>query len=329
MTDTIEKPKSRGRRTFVNLVRVIGCVVLLAAVIGFIARDRTAWSQWLFFIPLAPVGLGCVLVDVLLAGRTLKPRFAFLVASAAATGLGASSLMNWSTSIAKPTFDPIRLVHWNVLWGGGDDAWPGVAAQIGSHAPDVVVLSEAANHWQIESDLGRHGLANHAFWQNEEGEPYTFRLAVASRWKVNQRWTRRLSHGRAMLVDVEAPGRIVRVLVLDGLSTPRIWRVPLLREVSSIIDECDQLQMSIDVVAGDFNTMRRSVGFDLLRDRGYESAADQMSGWRGTFFWPLLPFWEIDHVFHQNGWEVSEVRRLSNRRLDHVGKSMVLSRQPR
>ena len=52
----------------------------------------------------------------------------------------------------------------------------------------------------------------------------------------------------------------------------------------------------IDALAGDFNSVARSLGFDAIEAEGYALASRSSRGWRGTF--PSgLPAYDIDHVW--------------------------------
>ncbi len=72
-------------------------------------------------------------------------------------------------------------------------------------------------------------------------------------------------------------------------------RLPFLGAIDQICRDAAGAGRSFDVVAGDFNTPSRSIGFDALTAQGYTLASRAASGWRGTFpAW--LPVYDIDHV---------------------------------
>jgi hypothetical protein len=123
-----------------------------------------------------------------------------------------------------------------------------------------------------------------------------------------------------MQAVVAAPGGDVRVLVVDGESHPWHDRTPRLRAVAQICRDAERSGKPIDLIAGDFNAVGRSIGFETIADAGFTSAGASGDGWRAT--WPsMLPLYDIDHVWTGRTWSLLGVRRITNLVTDHRGSS--------
>jgi hypothetical protein len=133
-----------------------------------------------------------------------------------------------------------------------------------------------------------------------------------------------LPNGAAMCVIIERPENPVRVLVVDGVSDPFILRTPLLNSVAAYCRESPASGMNIDVIAGDFNALGRSVGFDSVRAAGYALASDRCGGWRGTYP-TLLPLYDIDHVWAGSAVRVADCRFFTAAGSNHRGQLVTLS----
>ena len=109
-----------------------------------------------------------------------------------------------------------------------------------------------------------------------------------------------LPRGMAMSVTAEVRGRSLRLLVVNGESSPLQSRLPFLQAIAEACKEASALGRPYDFVVGDFNTPSRSIGFDELAAQGYRLAGRSSSGWRATFpAW--LPVYDIDHVWLGRG----------------------------
>jgi endonuclease/exonuclease/phosphatase family metal-dependent hydrolase len=99
-----------------------------------------------------------------------------------------------------------------------------------------------------------------------------------------------------MSVIADVDGRRLRLLVVDGLSSPLRPRGPFLQAIAGACREADSTGRPYDLILGDFNTPSRSLGFDELDGIGYRLAGRSAFGWRGTFpAW--VPVYDIDHVW--------------------------------
>jgi endonuclease/exonuclease/phosphatase (EEP) superfamily protein YafD len=305
--------------------------VLLLALVGQVARDRAVPLALMMYLPLLPLGGAAVALDAVRRGRALPGvRFGLGVVGLAAVAWSVIDLTGrpWRASPANVApADGFRVIHWNVWWGGGDDrdhsTWAALHAAIAGRTPDIVVLSEAPlQSWLTETCAS-------AGWQftdfrNAPGDPYMFAMAVCSPWPVTPGALFTLPHGRAMLATVDVRGRPVRVLVVDGISDPTTLRTPLLHEVARIAREHAAAGTPIDVVAGDFNSVARSAGFDALR--GEYALASHLAGWRGTY--PAsCPLYDIDHVWVSGAHVVRSCDTFANPHTNHRGQDVVFTRR--
>jgi endonuclease/exonuclease/phosphatase (EEP) superfamily protein YafD len=136
-----------------------------------------------------------------------------------------------------------------------------------------------------------------------------------------------LMNGTAIGVTVATPRGPLRVLVVDGVSDATIPRTPMLRAVMQTCREAQRAGQPFDVVAGDFNSLARSIGFDALRDAGFVLASWRASGWRGTYP-AALPLYDIDHVWVAPGGLLAPAtcHMLSSPSTNHRGQLVTLTR---
>lgn len=298
-----------------------GLLALIAlAAAGRIVRDRSAAMALLLYLPVILIGAVAIIFDLARRGRAL-PRGRFLLAAVGllAFAFEASHLIGWrrpETGAPNGTDGvatrEVTLVHWNVQWGGsrrGTDApWRKIIGELAARQPDVIVLSEAPpEKWVRQWVAGMAGWSV-AFHDGSTGAKYRSQLAVASRWPVRHERDVRLPNGSGVIVRVQAPGsgsgdtgpRTLRVFVADGRSGLRIHRTPFLSAVARACDDAAAAGAPVDVLAGDFNAVSRSIGVDDIRQAGggggYALASEFSGGWRGTFPAPL-PLYDIDHVW--------------------------------
>jgi endonuclease/exonuclease/phosphatase (EEP) superfamily protein YafD len=314
-------------------------VLLALAVTGQVVRDRSPLLAWLFYLPLLPLGLGAILLDLVFAGRCLpKPRFALALVGLAAAAWSVFLLTGRGAREPIPEgARSITLLHWNVHWGGGkprseSGTWASLVADMEQRAPDIVVLSEAPprpepdrermereRRWVTElfKDRGWRTVQR----ADDEHWEYFWNLTVTSAWPLRVEYDAPVPHGQVMAVVVEVPERPLRLLVVDGESDPSYWRVPMLNAVAGLCRRGEVEGQPIDVVVGDFNTPSRSVGFDAFAEvaGGYRLGSQAQYGWRGTF--PSeLPLLDIDHVWVRRGLPIFDAELFTNRATDHRGQ---------
>jgi endonuclease/exonuclease/phosphatase (EEP) superfamily protein YafD len=304
------------------LARAIVTFVLALALFGHAARDRFAAFAGLSYLPLLPVALAAVALATLPGGRA-RIR-AWLAAAGVFSALWSlPSLVGWQDGELRvePGSSVVRLLQWNVLWGGPRRAgsWAAISDSIANEAPDIVVLSEAPRERALSRLQARLGPS----WSTVSvaGRPhrnYVYNLVLMSRWPARLVQDRQVDRGETMLVVVDTPERPLRVLVVDGESSPARDRSAMLADVAAIVAAQAQAGTPIDVLAGDFNAPSRSSGFDLLWQQGYRLAALASGGWRAT--WPMfLPLIDVDHVLLRNTLAF-DCSFFSSRSSDHRGQ---------
>ncbi|MGP0063581.1 MAG: endonuclease/exonuclease/phosphatase family protein [Isosphaeraceae bacterium] len=278
-------------------------IAIVAGLAGQAIRDRSVATALMMYIPLVPMGIVVLALDLYARGRTL-PRFRFSLTILGLVAIGWSTISmvgHGAVSQSPASGEVLTLLHWNVMWGGGriggPMAWETQRAAIVDRHPDLIVLSEAPADerlGQLATDLGAGTSYVGIF--HDPRRPYWYRMVVCSRWPVRLEGRVPVPGGVAMSVTAEVRGRDYRLLVVDGVSSPSRSRLPFLGAIADACRESASSGRPYDCVVGDFNTPSRSLGFDELADQGYQLAGRSSSGWRATFpAW--LPVYDIDHVW--------------------------------
>lgn len=323
---------SRRRRTLHSVLHTAAALLLaamIAGLVGLIVRDRIRVIALLMYAPLLPLGAAAVLWDLVARGRSL-PRARFALGTTGIFAIGCSLLTTLGTGLPPapntPGVTPLTVVQWNVRWGGGGagedgspQRWNSICRDIAGQLPDIVILSECPRRERLD-DLQRTLGPTWTSVRSEHTDParYFYRLVVLAPWPVTLEREAAIPTGRVMQAIVAAPGGDVRVLVVDGESHPRHDRTPRLHAVAQICREAERLGKPIDLIAGDFNAVGRSIGFDAIADAGFVSAGHSGAGWRAT--WPAIcPLYDIDHVWIESAWSILAVERFTNRASDHRG----------
>jgi endonuclease/exonuclease/phosphatase family metal-dependent hydrolase len=298
----------------------------VAGLTGQALRDGSVGTALLMYIPLPPVGAAAVALDTAMRGRSIpRLRFGLAVLGLVAIAWSVSAMIGAGIA-AEPGQGECEdsVLQWNVQWGGGlfrgPCTWAAQRQAIAEMAPDLIVLSEAPpGEWldRLVADLGPG--ASYVGIHHDPSSPYWYRMAACSRWplRLDERWL--LPGGTAMSVTAEVRQRRLRLLVVDGISSPIRSRLPFLR---AIADECRKGEAAgrpYDLVLGDFNTPSRSLGFDELEALGYRLAGRSARGWRATFpAW--LPVYDIDHVWLQSGIRLASCVFFNGPNTDHRGQ---------
>jgi endonuclease/exonuclease/phosphatase family metal-dependent hydrolase len=304
-------------------------VALGATVTAQIVRDRTLALALLMCLPIWPLAVLAVLRDVLARGRALPLRWLLLVLGLAS---GAFSIwLLWCPARApevNPASAHVTLAQWNVQWGAarGRESLTELLAKLEAYHPDVICLSEAPRGDRLQRAL-RASSWHVASVENSRPSAYWFRLTVLSREPVALRREWELPTGHAALFEIDLRPRALHLLMVDLQSDPLLPRSPTLVEVAHLIDELAAGGVPVDVVAGDFNTPGRFLGFDALAAAasGYRRAALWSGQWRATWpdGFPLSPL-DIDHIWVRHGLDVASAQLFSNPNSDHRGQLTVL-----
>ena len=337
-----ETPRPRPRlwrRLWRGAVATVTCATLLGIVLGFIGqslRDRNLLLALLMYVPIVPLGLVALLLDLARRGRALRPRFVLTAIGSTGVLVGAIPMLGMKPpDAAVAGGDPLTLLHWNMQSGGrwaAQPRWERAAEQILSRQPDVIVLSEAPpDHWLFHS-LHKNGRGYKTVHiSNQPDSRYWYKPLVCSRWPMVMEGQVPVRNGVAMAVAVRVRRRPLRLLVVDGVSQVTVLRTPFLEDVARACDAAATEGRPFDVVVGDFNAPGRSVGFDAVRSAGggYKRASDYSGGWRGT--WPVpLPVYDIDHVLMRPDAAVKGCEMFTSLRLDtdHRGQFVTLALPP-
>ena len=304
--------------------------------LGQVARDRTTWLALCMYLPLLPLGIATVAFDALRRGRSIpKCRFGLSALGAVAVIVAVAMVVGTGPldEADVPRAGSIRVVHWNVQWGGRpaeSASWRSIRAEIRKREPDLLILSEAppaSMQMLLHQQLGPEwNMAT--FEQLGDHVTYQYHLLIAARWPVVIERRLTLPRGAAMLARIDLPDQSpLRVLVVDLKSDPRLSRTPTLHEIANICHDSHARGKPIDLVAGDMNSLSRSIGFDALAvaGEGYELASTRASGWRGTFpSW--CPLYDIDHIWVSRRFEVRSCDLFSNPFTNHRGQLAEIAR---
>jgi endonuclease/exonuclease/phosphatase family metal-dependent hydrolase len=300
--------------------------IIALGLVGQALRDRSVALGLLFYLPLLPASVAALVFEIIRRGRAL-PRARFLLGALGAIGATCSAIpMIGSGTIGKyePADTEVTLLQWNVLWGGGpfrsERTWAAERAEIHRRDPDLIILSELPRAEWLSLLLDELGPgASCAGVEHDARSNYWYRMAVCSRWPVRLEKQMRLPGGAAMSVRCDIRGHTMRVLVVDGKSNPFASRLPFLRAIAELCRAAAFEGRPYDVVAGDFNTPARSVGFDLLTAQGYSLASRSARGWRATFP-SFLPIYDIDHVWLRPGLHLRSSTVFTGAASDHRGQ---------
>jgi hypothetical protein len=306
----------------------------ILALSGFVVRDRSVLMAFLMYLPLAPIGIFTLGLGGLdLRKRQRKSRAAVLIAvGLASTACGCWWMVGRSTrgtgvSEAK---DAIRLMHWNVLWGGywesSRGSWNSIVADIVDRDPDIAVLSEAPPLSEMYEEFKR--LPGRRFELSISGSKprsHVYHFYVSSRWPLHLERRVDIVHGVGAVVVVHRPSRPVMLLLVDGQSRITRLRTPMLHDIARVAAGMAQAGTPADAIVGDFNAVSRSLGFEELSQTagGYRLASRSCAGWRGT--WPsFFPVFDIDHIWIRAGWEILGCKVFTNLGTDHRGQIVQL-----
>ena len=300
--------------------------MIACGLFGQVVRDRTAALALFMYIPLPLLGPAGVVLDGAMRGRAIpRLRFGLGALGLTATAWSALTLFGTGQSQAASSNDAeVAILQWNVLWGGGrsrsPESWRAQRSAILAKGPDVIILNEAPpDDWleRLVAELGPGGSCVGVY--HDPSSPYWYCLAVCSRWPLRLEGKVPLPGGAGMAVTADVRGRRWRLLVVDGISSPRRSRLPFLQAIAVACREAEAAGKPFDAIAGDFNTPSRSIGFDELTALGYRLAGRSAPGWRGTFP-AFLPAYDIDHVWLADRRSVGSCAFFNGPYSDHRGQ---------
>ncbi len=276
------------------LLRWVSFGSVAAWMVGRIAGDAWAWSQWLFWIPTITVALpalaalaACTLARVGPWRRDASVQAA-LAAAALAIGLAQLVGLGGAPSAAPQA---VTLLQWNTDWPSGDDMKS--VEFLASNLADIVVLS---NRGAITSPDMVHAWAGDDAVVVGAGP-----FALVTRMPVREaRQVAVGGKGRQLWwvarFEVEPPawnGRTLSIAMIDLPSRPSIAKE---RIAEGLREACESGGLGeVDLVAGDFNATDGSVIIGRCFPGFRDSLALSGRGWTAT--WPRrFPLWKIDHV---------------------------------
>ena len=180
------------RRACLQMLVLSVIALNLLALIGFFVRDRSRWVALLLYLPLLPVGLASITLVVAFrrpasrSGRAIVLALGLISISASGTWM-----IGWRHPVRpRPEDRRLRLLHWNVWWGGmaveKTRPWKDIGQEIVDRKPDLIVLSEAPFtvplYRKLDELPGRHfGLSVLNF-----GNPkHFYHMFVAAKWPVH------------------------------------------------------------------------------------------------------------------------------------------------
>ena len=323
------------RRIFVITIVLIS----LLGFVGYLIRDPSVEWALLMYIPLIPLGIVVILLDLFLKGYSLsKFRYGLtflglvLILSEMFSMTGSLDLQH----LPDPNTQ-ISLLHWNVRWGGKN--WKSIREDIEQRHPDILVISEPPPQPRVLE------MANHLNYYILPYQEYSDGpIVVCSKWPLKLEQIPRIRKAEAMTVVVSTPQFPLRLLVIDGqrnmssriqlfsheVSIPKALlprsRTPMLIDIVEVLAVYHAQKRLIDVVVGDFNALSRSLGFQPFTEiaGGYRLASMLSRGWRGTWM-SWMPLYDIDHVWIHKRFSKMETKLFTNFATDHRGQEVFFS----
>jgi endonuclease/exonuclease/phosphatase family metal-dependent hydrolase len=340
-----------GLTRIARLVFPIGLIGLIGTgLLGFVMRGPNVLLTLPLYIPLPPLGALSLFWGVrkAIAGHRIRAlHSAQILCGLVALGTSGSWMIGHGPDTSSVPLDDasagsanrptdaipnvldrgMTVLHWNVQWGGSLAAltggWPAIVDRIVELAPDILILSESPGEDQLSAlirELGNGWFVGRYEQENVRSD-YWYRMIVIARWPVREEARLAVRNGAAVECVVERPNRSIRILAVDGKSQLTIDRTPFLHDVARICDSAAREGRTIDVVAGDFNALSRSIGFDAIASAGagYRLASRFATGWRAT--WPsILPQYDIDHIWVRQAIPILSCSLFTEFATDHRGQ---------
>ncbi|HEX8340668.1 MAG TPA: endonuclease/exonuclease/phosphatase family protein [Tepidisphaeraceae bacterium] len=303
----------------------LAVATLLSTLVGQLLADRVRGFAPLMYLPAALIAIVAAAIDLTRRGRTLRGPRGLMGGVAAVSFLLAVPALIGLRPLDRPApgAAPLRLLQWNVMWGGawdGSGQWTTFDDEVVAANADLIVLSEVPHDEALVERLRRRlgpGWQVLRFDRYETG--YVCRIRVLSRWPMKKLYERPLPGGSFGVAEIESPRFNGRLAVVDGISNLLDKRT-LLESVADAL----AADPAIAVACGDFNATSRSVAFDRFAALGFRDAGAHGRGWRAT--WPAgLPVYDIDHVLVGPSLALAGVRSFGSAATDHRGRVVELS----
>ena len=317
-----------GRAALRAIDWLLGLALLLGSV-GLVLRDRVPALFFLIYIPLAPLAVLALLWDLARLGRALRRvvrvRFGMSAVCALVIAYYGWFMVGHSTDATPAQGPAVTLVQWNTQAGNWMQGigWEATMRRLIADGPDVIVFNEMPQSAERIRELcGRLGptwkWTRFDVWQGTW--QYRSDIAVLSRWPIKIERKGLIHEGCAIGVTLQQPGRPVRLLVVDGLSRPRL-KTPFIASAGEWVAAAAAEGRPYDLICGDFNATRASTAFDafLRLGPGYKEASAYSRDWRGTWPW-VFPLYDIDHVFVASPDRVDACELFTTQTSDHRGQ---------
>ncbi len=278
----IRTPLKTATSTLLALVMIL----LFAWLIGRIASDRYAWSQWLLWIP-TPVAIAAGLLGALgsLGHRRLILVWAIVAVLIAAyfTGFEHRLIRAHGTESSG-----LRIAFWNGTTSSDGDHTKLNDALLALDA-DLMILTNAGHHHRYERLTASLG---------DDGKRIGFQpFMIFTRLPLLEYRSLVSNDGievRHLLLDATAQiGREVSIYAIDLPSDPRIGRMNVAKRLRSLLASADGPPP--DIVIGDFNMTRGGAALHTAFP-DLQHAYDQAGHGYGATYPRAFPLYHIDHV---------------------------------
>ncbi len=313
-----------------NFLTITTILFILLASIGHVVRDRTVELGLLMYIPLLPLGLWTILWDLSQMGHSLPNfRFSLTLVGLGIAVWGSVSMLGTGHTQIDLAENSVSILHWNVRWGGRN-GWQSISQDIIQRNPDIAIISETPAKVKLNQLLNQLGKQWSMITYNDKKRNP---LAIYSPWPLQLEDYVKIKNVSAMTVIVTLNNQPLRILAIDSgrnMSTkfaimsreilPR-WRTPMLADMTKTIADYQTAGKPIDIIAGDFNALSISLGFEDFDQvaGGYNLAAKFSNDWRGTWK-SYLPLYDLDHVWVHKRFTGLRAKLFTNLKTDHRGQ---------
>lgn len=284
----------------------VGAVAAIA--LWFTVRDAVpVLAMFHYATPPVVVAIVCLAASALsLIRRRLLVALTNVAMTLVALGVHWTFERFDGTPDSRPDAVVVKGLFWNVQRGRG--GWESVARRVAEQDADLVMLVEAGRN---EGDADRAleaALPGFARLRTRAG------IVILVRGGAEYLGRHSLfGHGRASVVGATVRGREFTTVVADVASNPLRSRKPMLDALEEAVRP---LAAGPTIVAGDFNTPRRSAHFDRWRADWTHAFEAVGRGADGT--WPApLPVLCLDHVWTSASLRPLRCELFANESSDH------------